>query len=164
MGRLIWITGLAGSGKTTIASQLHEKLKEQENAIHLDGDALRELLKNPYNKEYGHTIEDRKATAYIYAKLASMLTAQGMTVIVSTISLFHEIHEYNRQHNNEYYEILVDADETQRHKRREIYATAGDVMGVHQTPELPKNPTLVLKNNDPSELDENVKRIIAILR
>ena len=48
-GRLIWITGLAGSGKSTIAKALTSALKDQgEFVVYLDGDLLREAFGNEY--------------------------------------------------------------------------------------------------------------------
>jgi adenylylsulfate kinase len=172
-GKLIWITGLAGSGKTTLARGVYTAIKSSApNTVHLDGDSMREVLMNSYSRTFGHTIEDRKATAYIYSKLAAMLTAQGIHVVVSTISLFHEIHDYNRGHNTHYYEILVEANEEERRRRTEgknaknpnhkdLYDRNDDVMGVHQEPEFPRSPTLVITNDAPAHIEES---ILAILR
>ena len=54
MSRLIWITGLSGSGKTTIAQALFLELKKiEENTVFLDGDNFREILGNDlkYSKQ-----------------------------------------------------------------------------------------------------------------
>lgn len=162
-GKLIWITGLAGSGKTTVAKELFSELKIKEpNTIHLDGDMLREILGNTYT----HTITDRKATAYIYCRLCSAMTNQGMNVIISTISLFHEIHEFNKKHNKNYYEIFLEVNKKKLLERnqKKLYTHGNNVMGVHQEPELPKKPSLVLKNNDQKNIKENVKKIIKLIQ
>jgi len=170
-GKLIWITGLAGSGKTTIAKELYSQiLKTNKNVVHLDGDMLRTIL----GGNYGHTIADRKATAGIYIRLCSALTKQGIIVIMSTISLFHEVHAFNRANNKNYYEILlesdhdlrkerVEKDETRIAMRREFYKKQENVMGVDQIPELPLTPTLVLPNNDKQHVKENVEKILQVI-
>ena len=53
-------------------------------------------------------IEGRKRTAEVYARLCNYLTGRGINVIISTISLYHSVHEYNRVNNDNYYEILLD--------------------------------------------------------
>lgn len=163
-GKVIWITGLAGSGKTTIAKEVYARLKPAfPNTVHLDGDSMREVLGNVH----GHTIGDRKATAYIYARLASMLAKQGINAIVSTISLFHEIHAYNAAHNRHYYEILVDVDKGELLRRNKKMLYNGEqkgVMGVDQQPEFPKNPSLVLRNNNDGDLKKNVEKIINLVK
>jgi adenylylsulfate kinase len=161
-GTLIWITGLAGSGKTTLAKGLYEELKKSHpNVIHLDGDSVREILGN----SYGHDIKDRLATAYIYSRMCNFLVKQGMIVIMSTISLFHEIHDFNKKNNERYYEILLEVskDELLRRNQKKLYTDGKDnVMGVHQKAELPKKPTMVLVNNTNEELKNNIGRIVEL--
>jgi cytidine diphosphoramidate kinase len=159
-GRLIWITGLAGSGKTTIAKRLQERLYGKP--IHLDGDNLREIL----SETTTHDLDGRKRTAKIYAKLCSYLTKQGADVIMSTISLINEIHDYNRKNNSNYYEVLlrVSKEVLSERDKKKLYSEKKDgVMGVNQEPEYPRNPDLILDNNYPEELDPNVEKILEIL-
>lgn len=159
-GKLIWITGLAGSGKTTLAEKIYKEIKKKDlNSVHLDGDHLREIL----NEQHTYDLESRKRTAGIYSKLCHNLTNQGIHVVMSTISLFYEVQEYNRKNNQFYYEILVRANEEELLKRNKkgLYTShVLDVMGIHQHPEFPKNPTLILENNNLNELEENIKKIM----
>ena len=54
---VIWIIGLSGSGKTTIANLLFKKLKKKySNIVHLDGDVVRQI----YDDKIGYSIDDRK--------------------------------------------------------------------------------------------------------
>ena len=89
-GRVIWITGLSGSGKTTLAKALQ---KELPGSILLDGDELREALGSA---NHGFDVESRKKLAKTYARLAGLLARQGFIVLVATISLFHDLHAWNR--------------------------------------------------------------------
>lgn len=160
-GVLVWITGLAGSGKTTIAKRVVEELKqEQINTVHLDGDNMRDIL----GGVFGHSPEDRLATAKIYARLAAELTKQGINVVVSTISLIHEIHDFNRENNKQYFEILLQTSEEELRRRRELYKNGVEVMGVHQEPQYPKQPNLVLENNKEEDLEHSVRDILKLIR
>lgn len=162
-GKLIWITGLSGAGKTTTAKKVYEILKKQNNDfIHLDGDDIRNML----GELASFGIEGRRRTAEVYARLCKYLTGRGLNVIISTISLYHSIHEYNRVNNKNYYEILLDVRQnvlTSRNKSGLYNPGAIDVMGINQEPEFPKNPDLVLKNNKNSEIKENVDKIIGLI-
>ncbi len=157
---IIWITGLAGSGKTTIAKHLFKKIKVfHPNTIHLDGDMIRDILGN----RYGHEIKDRLETAFIYSRLCKCLAEQDNIVIMSTISLFHRIHDFNREGDIDYYEIFLDVDKKELIKRnkKELYdKQSKNVMGVHQEPEFPKNPDLVLKNDSMEDIEKNVNKIL----
>lgn len=85
-GRVIWLTGLSGAGKTTLARAL---LKYLPRAVLLDGDELREALGVATS---GFDAASRKKLALTYARLAGLLARQGLTVVVATISLFHDVH------------------------------------------------------------------------
>jgi len=162
-GTLIWITGLAGSGKTAVAKKVYAGLrKRRPDTVHLDGDILRRIL----GDSFGHDIAGRKATARIYARLAAALTRQGINVVVSTISLFHEIHAFNAKNNKKYVEVLlkVDAAELLRRNKKKLYTHGSNVMGVHQKPEFPKKPSLTLQNNNKKQLQQNAARILAFIQ
>ena len=104
-GKLIWITGLSGAGKTTIATAVFKKLKEKKaNSVFLDGDIIRDVL----NNDLSHNPKDRLKNAYRISKLCEFLTSQNIHVVCSTMSLFKEIHQMNRKNIANYYEIFVD--------------------------------------------------------
>ena len=75
---LIWITGLAGAGKTTIATALYERLKpEHKNLVLLDGDCFREVM----GQDVGYDLNSRKIMAKRMSRLCKYLTDQDMHVI-----------------------------------------------------------------------------------
>ncbi len=157
--RVIWITGLSGAGKTTLARALLEHLP---GAILLDGDELREALGTAQS---GFDVDSRKQLALTYARLARLLARQGFTVIVATISLFHEVHAWNREHLPGYLEVFLDVSETERRKRdpKGLYAAeqAGRVTamaGGETRVELPLSPHLHL--NAAHLLEESVERVL----
>ena len=110
-GRVIWITGLSGAGKTTLARALQEKLP---HSILLDGDEMREAL---IDLAGGFDRESRRRLAFTYARWANLLAKQGSTVIVATISLYHDLHAWNREHLPGYLEVFLDVPEEIRRKR-----------------------------------------------
>jgi len=164
-GKLIWITGLSGAGKTTIATKVYEILKQQNRNIfiYLDGDDIRNML----GEFASFGIEGRKRTAEVYARFCNYLTGSGINVVISTISLYHSVHEYNRVNNKNYYEILLDVRQnvlTNRNNKGLYSPGAIDVMGIHQEPEFPKNPDLILKNNAVNQLKNNIDKIIELIK
>ena len=93
MSKLIWITGLSGSGKTSIGKEVFKKYKKLEPATaFVDGDNYRELFDS-----YGYSREDRLEVAKKIIKLCYFLIQQNINVVCCTISLFNEIHEENRK-------------------------------------------------------------------
>lgn len=144
-GRVLWITGLSGAGKTTLARAL---LPHLSGAVLLDGDELRTVLDAQHR---GFDRESRKNLALIYARLAGLLARQGLTVVVATISLFHEVHAWNRENLPNYLEIFLNvAEEERRHRDpKGLYAAEASgvvrhMAGCETAVDLPLAPHLVL--------------------
>ena len=150
-GRLYWITGLSGAGKTTIGNLLYGYMKDKyPNTVILDGDALRQAFGN----DLGYTKEDRLKSAMRFARLSKLLTEQGIFVICCTISMFDEVREWNRQHIKQYEEIYLDVpmevlvERNQKNLYRGVkLGLSQNVVGVDLEPELPKNPDVRLVND-----------------
>lgn len=144
-GRVFWITGLSGAGKTTLARALQEALS---GSLLLDGDELREALGAGGR---GFDAESRRRLAQSYARLAALLARQGATVIVATISLFHELHAWNREHLPGYVEIFLDVPESLRRLRdpKGLYAAnARHMAGTGVPVEFPLAPHLRLNGSE----------------
>ena len=144
MGRLVWITGLPGSGKTTLGFALVEKLRMLgEIVIHLDGDQLRSAIKIPI----GYDLNSRKLLARSYQSLSKIILEQNVSVVVTTVSMFHEIHSTNRILFQNYYEIFLDVDLESRilSDREILYSHSKNVPGTSQEVEPPKNADLTLR-------------------
>lgn len=144
-GRVFWITGLSGSGKTTLAKALHGNMPE---SILLDGDELREVL-GAASSAFDRP--GRLNLALTYARLCKLLAGQGHSVIIATISLFHEVHVWNRAHLPGYMEIFLDVPEEIRCLRdpKGLYAGCqkGEVQhmaGTGVAVDVPENPDLRL--------------------
>ena len=162
MSKLIWITGLAGSGKTTLGKGVFQKLKEKEvNTVFVDGDQYREVF-----GASGYTKEERLVVAKNIVKLCKFLIDQNINVVCCTISLFNEIHEQNKKQFKNYYEIFVscEIEELIKRDQKGLYSKAlrgeiNNVVGVDITYSKPLNPFLVIDNNKKDGLTEKIDLI-----
>lgn len=163
-GTLYWITGLSGSGKTTIGKALYETLVRQKpNVVFLDGDNLREI----FGSLFGHSLEERKLLAQCYSNLCKMLTEQGIDVVCATMSLFKEVHTFNRQNITNYFEIFVDCDiqELIRRDQKGLYSKAlrgeiSDVIGINMPYDKPEKCDLVIDNTNLGSINNKVQQIL----
>ncbi|MGE5491998.1 MAG: adenylyl-sulfate kinase [Actinomycetota bacterium] len=122
-GRVIWITGLSGAGKSTLATALVQRMNTRgETAVLLDGDELREVF-GAASTPHGHDRSARLALAMQYAHLCRVIASQGFTVVIATISLFKEVHSWNRAHLPGYFEVYlkVPVEELRRRDPKDIY-------------------------------------------
>ena len=145
---VIWITGLSGVGKTTLAHALAACFENNgREPVLLDGDEIREAIADA---ACGHDPSARLTNAYRISRLARMLAAQRRIVLVATMSLFHEIHDWNRKNLPGYFEVHLDVPlETVRaNDSKGLYAQAEHLPGVDLALELPATPDLHLCNND----------------
>ena len=149
-GTVYWITGLSGAGKTTIGLELLKILNIKNNVIFLDGDELREI----YGDDIGYSIDDRRKMAMRNSHLCKMLSNQGFDVICCTISMFHNIREWNRKNIHTYKEIylkvskevLVDRDQKKLYSQHKS-GKVKNIMGIDLEFEEPLNPDIIIQND-----------------
>ena len=162
-GGLIWITGLSGSGKTTIAKELVKYY--QNKAILIDGDEVRKVLDLSSS---GYDYNGRKHVAFTYARLCHLLSEQGFLVICATISMYDEVRQWNKDNNKYYCEIFLDIDEAERKKRdpKKLYANhknnlINNMAGLDYEIELPKEPDIII--DETVSIDESIDIILKYL-
>jgi len=123
--RVIWITGLSGAGKSTLACELATRFRADSiPTVLLDGDELRSIfdVEVPIDRSYSY--EARLALAMRYSKLCLSIASQGFTVVIATISLFREVHKWNRENLPGYFEVFlrVPLEELRRRDPKGIYS------------------------------------------
>lgn len=150
-GSVYWITGLSGSGKSRTAKALVDQLRARhEPVLFLDGDEVREAM----GDALGYDREARLVNAHRMARLCRLASDQGLTVVCATVSLFHEVHDWNRANLERYCEVLLDvplpdliSGDAKGHYARARSRLGAEVVGVDIQPEFPRRPDLILKND-----------------
>ena len=148
---VFWITGLSGAGKSTVADLLAIRLRAiRRPVLRLDGDVLRSI----FAPEAAHGAEERLLLAMSYGKLCREVAEQGIDVVCATISMFHAVQRWNRQHIANYREIYlrVPIDELRRRDTKGLYGSvlrgdAANLVGVDIAAEFPENPDLTIENH-----------------
>lgn len=149
-GTVFWITGLSGAGKSTVAGRLQSRLRAiGRPAMLIDGDRMRTIL----GVEALGSV-DRRRLGGIYAALARDVAEQGLDAICATMSLFHDLHDWNRAHIARYREIYLRTQLATRRARdpKGLYraaaiGAAGDMPGLDASFEEPRAPDLVIDND-----------------
>lgn len=150
IGTVFWITGLSGAGKSTVAATLQRRLADAGRpAVVIDGDRIRAVLGSG-----GLAAADRRRMGGIYAGLARDIALQGLDAICATISLFHDLHAWNRANIANYREIYLRAALETRAARdpKGLYRAASDgragpMPGLDEPVEEPRSPDLVIDND-----------------
>lgn len=163
--RVYWITGLPGTGKSTLASWLNTYLINKGTpVVWLDGDVMRAKIFEDFS--YGQM--ERRKLAIKYHNLVDVIYSQNISVIVSTVSLFHEVHELNRESFRNYSEIFLDMNKEilASGPRRNQYLSDVQDESPGALEEMPLNPSIRLsaKTTDErlnwfSKLEEYIENI-----
>lgn len=146
----VWLTGLSGAGKSTIAFELEKLLLHARRPCFvLDGDNLRHCL----NRDLGFSAADRKENIRRTAEVARLMNDAGLIVITSFISPFREDREMARGIISQqrfvevYVSTSVDVCESRDPKGLYARARAGhirDFTGISSPYEPPVTPTLIV--------------------
>lgn len=167
--KVIWLTGLSGSGKSTIGLALEKRLF-QENFVAqlLDGDNIRSGI----NKNLGFSEEDRKENIRRIAEIAKLYLSSGIITINSFISPTAETRNIAKEivGDADFLEIYINAPMATCESRdvKGLYkkARAGEIQGftgVNQVYEEPENPALELRT-DLLGVDEAVDKLFTFLK
>lgn len=160
-GKCLWLLGLSGAGKTTLANALVEKLGESKIKI-LDGDILRRGI----NNNLGFSVEDRIENVRRTAEIAKLFLEEGYWVIVAVITPFEIMRQNNRQILGEsYIEIFINTpiEICEQRDPKGLYAKVAqkklsNFTGIDSPFEMPVTPNLEVKTTDKS-IEECIKEI-----
>jgi bifunctional enzyme CysN/CysC len=162
--KVIWLTGLSGSGKSTIANVLAKRLHALGmHAYVLDGDNLRMGL----NVDLGFTPEDRAENVRRTSEVAKLMVDAGLIVITALVSPFEADRQRARSifDDGDFIEVFVDTpvDVCISRDPKGLYKKAKDgqipnFTGVGQDYERPSQPELALDGT--ADVEENTKAIV----
>jgi bifunctional enzyme CysN/CysC len=165
--KVVWLTGLPGSGKSTIADAAVRRLHAM--GVHtyvLDGDNVRAGL----NKDLGFTSEDRAENVRRVAEVAKLMRDAGLVVLVALVSPYRSDRDAAKDlyEPGQFLEVHVDTavEVCAERDPKGLYAKAAagnlpNMTGVGQSYEAPENPDLVLTGT--GDVDVSVQLLVAAI-
>ncbi len=164
---VIWLTGIPGSGKTTLAIELEKYYQKNSLPVEiLDGDEIRKTL----SKDLGFSPEDRKEHNRRVIFVAQILSKNGVTTIIPLISPYRETRDFARKEIPNFVEVWVktSVDECIKRDPKGLYkkALAGEIKnltGLQAPYEEPENAELVL-DTEKHSVEESTELITSTLK
>jgi adenylylsulfate kinase len=165
-GFTLWLTGLSGSGKSTIAKELQYRFVSMGYRSELlDGDEVRRNL----SPELGFSKQDREIHARRVVYISKLLSRNGIISIVSLISPYRAFRAYAREELKDFVEVYVrcSIDTCIKRDPKGLYKKAlngeiTDMTGIQDPYEEPVNPEVIV-DTDKQSVDECVNTIIDAL-
>ena len=157
-GYLFWITGLSGSGKTTVAKKIKRDIEKLYGpTVVISGDDIR----NIFNFK-GYSYKERSTLAMKYCRLSLFLTNQNINVIFAVVGLFNKARLWNKKNIKNYCEIYLKTDLKKliRRKDKKFYSISKEVVGINIKPEFPKYPHITISNNFKESINTLSKKLI----
>jgi len=163
MSFVIWLTGVSGVGKTTLARALEKELKKRGVKVEvLDGDEIRKEL----YPDIGFSKEAREMHNRVVIHMAKLLARNGVVAIVALISPYRAVRERARKVIDKFMEVYLRCPLEVRVKRdpKGLYAKAlrGEIKGLtglNGVYEEPENPELIL-DTDKMSVEEEVEAVL----
>ena len=165
---MVWFTGIPGSGKTTLARMLRERLSDMGLCVeHLDGDEVRPWL----SPEAGFSREDRLRHLRRVAFVTHLLSRNGVVVLASFVSPYREARDLARELNGDRFvevyvkcpvEVAVERDPKGLYKKA-LKGEIKNMTGIQDVYEEPLNPEIVVET-DRETPEESLEKILGFLR
>ena len=163
--KCIWLTGLSGSGKSTIAQNLEKELNlSAKHTYILDGDNLRLGI----NKNLGFTISDRTENIRRIAEISKLMVDAGLIVIVASISPFRKERDFARSlfEKNEFFEIYISTPlkVCMQRDSKNLYKKVKSIknfstIGLTGHYEAPTKPDIIIDTSNES-ISNSINKII----
>ncbi|WP_442940840.1 adenylyl-sulfate kinase [Nostoc sp.] len=165
-GTILWLTGLSGAGKTTIANGVAQELQKRGCLVEvLDGDLIRTHL----SQGLGFSKKDRDTNVRRIGFVANLLSRNGVVAIVAAISPYREIRDELRQTTTNFVEVYIQAPlavcESRDVKGLYAKAKAGQIKhftGISDPYEEPLNPEVICFT-DRFTIEECVYQVVSYL-
>ena len=165
----IWFTGLSGSGKSTIARKLEEKLFERGVKTYvLDGDNVRHGL----NNNLGFSHEDRTENIRRIGEVSKLFVDAGLIVMTAFISPYKEDRRKvrNLMQEGEFIEVFIEAtiETCEERDPKGLYkkAKAGEIKnftGISAPYDNPENPELTVNTTEETNININADKVLKYL-
>jgi bifunctional enzyme CysN/CysC len=171
-GRVVWFTGLSGSGKSTVAVEVERRLVAEGRAAYLlDGDNLRHGL----NVDLGFSAADRDENVRRVGEVAALFADAGVVALVPLVSPYRAARDQVRArvesaglHFTEVH-VATPLEECERRDPKGLYAKAragelSGMTGIDDPYEAPSAPELVLtpEHGDPAEQAQRVLDLLGL--
>ena len=134
---MIWVTGLSGSGKTSIAKKIKSTIQKQIGpTLLIHGDNLRKIFKLNKYDEISRLQVGRK-----FCKFVKFITDQNVNVIFTVVGMFDEIRNWNREKIENYIEIYIKSKISKIKKKGKKYLYKKEnqqIVGIQIKPQFPK--------------------------
>lgn len=165
-GFVLWMTGLSGAGKTTIALILMDELKKRGvKAERLDGDVVRESL----TRDLGFTKEDRDKNIERITFVAKLLSRNGVGCVCSFISPYQSVRDMVRENTTNFLELFIDAPlevvidrDVKGLYKKALNGEIPNFTGISDPFEAPDNPDIHVRT-DQQTPEESAQYIMGIL-
>lgn len=161
---VVWITGISGAGKTTVADKIRDMLKPNlPHVVRLDGDEIRAV----FGKSLSYRAEDRMIQIQRIQRIAAVLAKQDIIVIVAALYSHPELLTWNREHIDRYFEVHLDAslELVTRRDAKGLYAEAAEmetpnIVGIDIPRHDPAAPDLYINADTAPPADDLARQII----
>ena len=145
-GIVFWITGLSGSGKSSISKNIFSAIEKSYGpTLRLSGNEVRNIFGLK-----GYTRRERLKIGFMYHELCKKISRSGINILFDVVCLFEKIRNKNKKYLKNYLEIFIKADIKLLVKRKQKYfyrVKTSNVWGNDLKPELPKKPDIIIHNN-----------------
>lgn len=158
-GTVFWITGLSGSGKTSLAKKIYPFVRKKYGpTLIISGNDLRDMFGLK-----GFTRAERFQIGRKYNKFCQGIVKNDLNIIISVVGLFHKLHSINKKTLKNYIEIFIKSKITTltRSKKKIFYRKkTNNVWGIDLKPEFPKKPDIIITNNFKKDINHLKKELI----
>ena len=137
---ILWISGISGVGKTTLARKLYKLIKKKtDNVVWIDGDQFRKI----FNNDLKYTLKDRNKNAQRICSFVKFLSSQNINIILSANLTSNKYRSWCKKNLKNYISVYIDSSLDNLFKR--------DKKKIYNNKKLKKNVVgLGIKKNRPT--------------